>query len=647
MHKKHKRLIALLLGISVCMTQLLGSSGLTYAAETKEEQGEQEPANSFRYKNGELLPEPGTMLRGASYKYAWKKVNGTYRNSVGQSISGAVARGIDVSHHNGNIDWAKVKKDDISYAIIRCGYGQNYTSQDDKKWRTNANACTKYGIPFGTYLYSYATSKTAAIGEANHVLRLIKGYNLRYPVYFDMEDAKQRGLSSSKLAEIAKAFCDTIEKAGYEAAIYANYDWFTNKLTHSYFNSKDRWVARYNTYCGLKKTYNMWQSTSTARVSGISGNVDMNFRIGSKPMAQVKKVSISKTSYSLSKGKSIKLSASASPKNAYSRSIGWKSSNTKVATVSSSGTVKGVGSGTATITAYAKDGCGAKATCKITVKGSSVAVSSVKMSKTSYRMTHGSSSYLKATVYPSNASSRSVKWSSSSSCVKVSSSGKISAYAPGKATITAASTSGGKKAYCTVYAQPKAVPSLSYSTSGSKVQLKWSRVSGASGYGIYRYDTRTKKNIRIATARSTSSTYSFYRINGSSGSYLSTSSSYVYRVYPYKSISGKNYYASGKSVTVSFKPKSTSVSSVKRVSSTKAKLYWKKVSGAAGFVIYYSTSKNGGYKAARTVSSKTTSYTKTSLKKGKTYYFKVCAYKKAGGRTLYSNYSNIKSIKMK
>ena len=568
MHKKHKRLIALLLGASVCMTQFLGNSSLTHAAETKQEtQAEQEPANSWRYKNGELLPEPGSKLRGASYINAWKKVGGKYRNSVGDAIPNAVARGIDVSHHNGNIDWAKVKKDDISYAIIRCGYGQNYTSQDDKKWRTNANACTKYGIPFGTYLYSYATSKNAAISEAKHVLRLIKGYNLRYPVYFDMEDAKQSGLSSSKLAEIAKAFCDTIEKAGYEAAIYANYDWFTNKLTHSYFNTKDRWVARYNTYCGLKKTYNMWQSTSTAKVSGIKGNVDMNFRIGSKPMAQVKKVSLNKSSVSLSKGKTVKLTASVSPKNAYTRTVSWSTSNKKVATVTSSGTVKAVGPGTATITAKAKDGCGAKKTCKITVKG---------------------------------------------------------------------------------VVTPKAVSSLKYSIlSGNRIQLRWSKVSGATGYAVYRYDSRTRKDVRIATCKSSSSSYTLARINGSKGSRFSTSSSYQYRVVPYKSYSGKNYYAPKKSITVSFKPPKTTVSKVSRVSSSKAKVYWKKVSGNSGYVIYYSTKKNSGYKAARTVSNKTASYTKTGLKKGKTYYFKICAYKKAGGRTLYSNYSNTKSIKMR
>ena len=80
----------------------------------------------------------------------------------GEEITGAVAKGIDVSKWNGDIDWAKVKATDVDYAIIRCGYGDDETSQDDPYWKTNADACTKEGIPFGTYIYSYADSVTAA-----------------------------------------------------------------------------------------------------------------------------------------------------------------------------------------------------------------------------------------------------------------------------------------------------------------------------------------------------------------------------------------------------------------------------------------------------------------------------------------------------
>ena len=112
---------------------------------------------------------------------------------------------------------------------MRCGYGMNDRYQDDDYWYTNADACERYGIPFGTYLYSYADTVEKAKSEAEHVLRLVKGYDLSYPIYYDLEhDPVRNKLSRTQIADIAEAFCDTIEAAGYDVAIDANTDWFTN-----------------------------------------------------------------------------------------------------------------------------------------------------------------------------------------------------------------------------------------------------------------------------------------------------------------------------------------------------------------------------------------------------------------------------------
>ena len=92
---------------------------------------------------------------------------------------------VDVSEHNGNIDWAKVKASGIVGAIIRCGYGQDQTGQDDKKWLRNVSECERLGIPYGVYLYSYAKTTGAVHGEINHALRLLKGHSPAWPVYFD------------------------------------------------------------------------------------------------------------------------------------------------------------------------------------------------------------------------------------------------------------------------------------------------------------------------------------------------------------------------------------------------------------------------------------------------------------------------------
>lgn len=186
-------------------------------------------------------------------------------------------KGIDVSHHQGAIDWNKVKSQ-IDYAILSVGYGDNITSQDDKQFHRNAKECARLGIPFGVYIYSYAKSKTQAKSEADHVLRLLKGYKLDYPVYYDLEDANTTGKCSNKLiADMAEVFCNAIEKAGYWSGIYANTSWFTNKLTDSRFNKWVKWVAQYNSVCTYKGKHDMWQYASDGRVNGISGNVDMNY----------------------------------------------------------------------------------------------------------------------------------------------------------------------------------------------------------------------------------------------------------------------------------------------------------------------------------------------------------------------------------
>ena len=237
--------------------------GTSNKVETEEDEYYAEKnnlANSWRYTDGEVI---SSRARAGQYT-TWPKVEG------------AVAYGIDVSYHNGKIDWVKAKAAGVDYAIVRCGYGMDVKGQDDIQWEANADACEKYGIPYGTYIYSYATDVTRAKSEAEHVLRLVKGRDLDYPIYFDMEDETVVGLSAKTKGDIAEAFCETIEEAGYEVAIYANKNWFTNYLTDSRFDQWDKWVAQYNTECTYEGEYTMWQCSSEGQVDGIKGNVDLN-----------------------------------------------------------------------------------------------------------------------------------------------------------------------------------------------------------------------------------------------------------------------------------------------------------------------------------------------------------------------------------
>ena len=195
----------------------------------------------------------------------------------GKVVKNATMKGIDVSHHNGDINWKKVAKSDIDYAIIRCGYGENLKKQDDRLWKKNIAGCEKYKIPYGVYIYSYAKTKEGARSEAEHVLRLVKGLHMSFPIYYDMEDRSQERLSNTRKKAIAEEFLGIISKSGYECGIYANLNWWTNYLPSLKKTVHYKWVAQYAKKCTYKGIYQMWQCTARAKVSGIYGDTDLNF----------------------------------------------------------------------------------------------------------------------------------------------------------------------------------------------------------------------------------------------------------------------------------------------------------------------------------------------------------------------------------
>lgn len=286
------------------------------AAEEGDIRSEEEKANnanSFRFRNGQ--PIGVKPLRKAAEAFVpWSKVEGGFINSAGNIIPNATKKGIDVSVWNGTIDWSKVKASDVDYAIIRCGYGQDMTNQDDSTYLQNVTACENLEIPYGIYLYSYADTVEKAAGEANHVLRLLAGRHLSLPVYYDMEDKVQEKLTAAKLNNIAQTFCSALEAQGHTVGVYASRSWFESKLTGSVFETHHRWVADWASLCQYKGTYTMWQCTDSGTVPGISGNVDLNFITGeidiTQPLTPViqKPAAVSGFSYTPKKSNVIKLS---------------------------------------------------------------------------------------------------------------------------------------------------------------------------------------------------------------------------------------------------------------------------------------------------------------------------------------------------
>lgn len=182
-------------------------------------------------------------------------------------------KGIDVSSYQGRIDWTRVKPY-IDFAIIRCGWGNDVESQDDIYYERNSRICEELKIPYGVYLFSYATTLDEARSEVAHTLRLIKDKKLEYPVFLDIEERRQMALPKEKLTEIVKYYCEEMERHGYYVGIYASLDRFKSNLDSKELDSFDKWVAEWNdrfTYTGKA---GMWQHTSYEELPGIKGRVD-------------------------------------------------------------------------------------------------------------------------------------------------------------------------------------------------------------------------------------------------------------------------------------------------------------------------------------------------------------------------------------
>lgn len=185
-------------------------------------------------------------------------------------------KGIDVSKHQGNVNWSHVKADGVKFAIIRAGYGKE-AYQKDIQFENNYAGCKSNGIPVGVYWYSYATTPDEARKEAAVCLSIIKGKTFEYPVYFDIEEPSVLAKGKAACTAIAKAFLEAVEQAGYFVGIYSSKVHLENCITEELRARYAVWVAHY----GVDKTtyhgqYGIWQKSSTGKVYGISGNVDVN-----------------------------------------------------------------------------------------------------------------------------------------------------------------------------------------------------------------------------------------------------------------------------------------------------------------------------------------------------------------------------------
>lgn len=201
--------------------------------------------------------------------------NGSVTDDFYKYFGGEDMKGIDVSVHNGNIDWNKVKADGIEFAILRAGFGR-LEKQKDEKFEQNYAEAKAAGIPVGAYWYSYAMSPEEAELEANVFLKVIKGKQFEMPVYFDLEEKKQFDLGKEKVSAIMRAFLERVESAGYFTGLYGS---ASPLFTHTADDIKSHytiWLAHWVDRTNYSGAYAVWQYSEKGKVDGISGNVDLD-----------------------------------------------------------------------------------------------------------------------------------------------------------------------------------------------------------------------------------------------------------------------------------------------------------------------------------------------------------------------------------
>ena len=206
----------------------------------------------------------------------------------------AVYFGIDVSKHQGTIDWKKVRNDKIQFVMIRAAAGRDYV---DPKLEENVRGCEKYGIDYGFYHYSYAQSVDECLKEAEFFLSIIGKYSPTYPIAFDLEDKTQEQLGKEILTSMAYAFLDKMESRKYYTLLYTNRYWLQNLLYGQRLSRFDKWIADWTGNKPDYTIYGMWQysvigsiedvekkwAVTQGKINGIDTAVDVNYSYKNYP----------------------------------------------------------------------------------------------------------------------------------------------------------------------------------------------------------------------------------------------------------------------------------------------------------------------------------------------------------------------------
>lgn len=568
-------------------------------------------------------------------------------------VSSGIQQGIDVSYHNGTLDWSTIKAAGVDFAILRAayrGYGTEGTLVRDAKFAEYMQGAMSQGIPVGAYIYSQAITTAEAVQEANYILNIVRGYSLDLPIVFDYEFAGVKTgrldsawssgkLNKSKMTDIALAFCDTIKNAGYDAMVYANKTFLSKNLDHEVIENAgyDVWLAHYTTNTNYTGDYKIWQYTSSGKIPGIEGKrFDCNFM------------------YSGTISMSLKISNI--PNQIYQ---GYDVSPS--VTVTNGGTVLTEGTdytvsyqnnssvGTATVNVFGAgiyDGyINLTKTFNIvpdTVKNMQISKAGTNTVDLSWSPVSGADGYT-VQIFKNG------KWVSVGNFVGTSA--QISGLLPGSVNyvhIAAYASSNGKTYignYNTAVKIETTVGAINPRVSAyanNFVTLTWNKQTAANGYEVFKYDASSKKYVLYKNI--TNPNTNTCKVTG-----LASNKKYYFKVRAYQIDDSEKTYAPFGAVVSQYtsiaKPK---LNSAKSTSKKKIKASWSKVGGASGYQVMWSTYKNfsKNYKT-KSVKAKYSSKTVTTAQSKKTYYVCVRAYKTINGKKVYSQWSSTKKVKTK
>lgn len=451
-------------------------------------------------------------------------------------------KGIDVSYHQGNINWEKVKNAGIKFAIIRAGSG----TTEDSNFKSNMEGALKAGIDVGVYWFSTAYTVNDVENEAQKCMDIISPYKskLSFPVFFDYEEytiklAQDNNikLSLSSVSNICEIFLSNLKSNGYKCGIYTNKTVSKYYLNDNLRNSYDFWIAQYNDKCTYWNKYIMWQYSQSGKIDGISGNVDLNYYYKSNPI-NISKTTINTISNQKYTGSKItpnvivKYNNKTLVKNT-DYTISFKN-NTSIGTATI--TIKGKGNytGTKTITFKIVPKTVTKHKISSTTS-SSIKLSWSKVSNADgyriYRSTSKNGTYTKIKDITKNST---LNYTNSNLYSNKKYYYKIKSF----------KTSKGKKYYSyysdIIKGETKlSTPTVKLSTPKSKsIKVSWNKIPGAKGYEVYRATSKSGPYSK----RTTTSNLSYTNTK------LTKNKNYYYKVKAYKVVNGKKVYSSYSSI---------------------------------------------------------------------------------------------------